>query len=77
VLGTEATMPIAATEPFGNAVIQALLKNKPIGEAVRYARKALWDQYRSPLGLAYTLYGDAAARLLDETAALNPSQPEV
>jgi CHAT domain-containing protein len=49
---------------FAAAVYSGLINNKPFGEALRCARKALRDDKPAdPTWLAYSFYGSASARL--------------
>ena len=63
VLGTESTIPVVLADAFGETVLTGLFDGRPIGEAVRGARCDLLERCNNPLGLAYTLYGAADARL--------------
>jgi hypothetical protein len=67
VVGTEATVPVAAADPFGRCVLERLFAGQPVGEAVRGSRRELLARYNNPLGLAYTVYGAADAGLFDQT----------
>jgi hypothetical protein len=64
VVGTEATMPIVVTDPFGVELLKSLLvKKRTIGEAVLDARLALLAR-NNPLGLSYCIYGAADAHVI-------------
>lgn len=63
VLGTETTIPVVFAEAFGRAVLQALFAGKSLGQAVYDARQALLRHNRNPLGLCYSIYGAADARM--------------
>jgi hypothetical protein len=61
VIGTECPMTIAFAHPFGEVLLNGLLRGEDVGDALRSARQALLG-LQNPLGLAYTLYGSATAR---------------
>jgi hypothetical protein len=63
VLGTESTIPVVFADEFGRAVLAALLAGDTVGEAVRKARIAQLTTNRNPLGLCYSIYGNASARI--------------
>lgn len=64
VVGTEAPMSAVFANAFAEVVFDQLFAGDNIGTALRKARRHfLSDNQRNPLGLAYTLYGRALARL--------------
>jgi len=64
VVGTESPMTAVFAHAFANLVFEALFGGDDIGTALWKARRHfLRDDMRNPLGLAYTLYGRAIARL--------------
>jgi hypothetical protein len=69
VLGTETTIPIVVADAFGRAVLEALFQGSSLGEAVHYARLTLLKNGKNPLGLCYSIYGAADARLFFTRAA--------
>ena len=62
VIGTECPMTIEFAHPLAERVLTSLLSGRPVGEALLEARRHFLG-LRNPLGLAYTLYGSATARL--------------
>jgi CHAT domain len=71
VLGTETTIPIVVADVFGRAVLEQLFAGESLGEAVRWARQALLDNQKNPLGLCYSVYGAADASLFPK-----PTKPD-
>jgi hypothetical protein len=64
VVGTESPMTAVFADAFANLVFESLFGGDDIGTALWKARRHfLRDEVRNPLGLAYTLYGRANARL--------------
>lgn len=64
VLGTECAMTPVFAHPFGELVLDRLLSGDAIGAALLGARRHFAAQ-RNPLGLAYSLYGNAGFHLPD------------
>ncbi|MER8873397.1 hypothetical protein NKI04_26455 [Mesorhizobium sp. M0814] len=64
VVGTEATIPVLVSEFMGRTILQDLMLGKTLGESVLRARSDLLE-LNNPLGLCYTVYGLADARLLE------------
>jgi hypothetical protein len=62
VIGTECPMTIEFAHPLGERALTSLLCGRPVGEALLEARRHFLG-LRNPLGLAYTVYGSATARL--------------
>ena len=60
VIGTECPMTVEFADVFSESLFTDLLHGRSIGMAMLNARRKFLDQ-RNPLGLAYTLYGSAAA----------------
>jgi HEAT repeat protein len=58
-LGTECTMTVTFAHPFGEAVLSEIAAGATIGAAVLAARRHFTTKLRNPLGLAYSLYGNA------------------
>jgi hypothetical protein len=79
VIGTECPMTAIFANAFGEAVLNGLFGGDDIGTALWKARRRfLGDDMRNPLGLAYTLYGRATARvgtvpLIAAVAGTNPN----
>jgi hypothetical protein len=66
VIGTESPMTGVFANAFAKEFFDALLAGEDVGTALWKARRRfLNDDMRNPLGLAYTLYGRAVARLGD------------
>jgi hypothetical protein len=64
IVGTECPMTAVFAHEFAKQTFDHLLNGAGIGTALWEARRYfLSPQFRNPLGLAYTLYGRAAARL--------------
>jgi len=64
VLGTESPMTAVFAHEFAKVVLDALFRGDDVGTALWKARRHfLTGNMRNPLGLAYTLYGRAVARL--------------
>jgi hypothetical protein len=61
VLGSESTIPIVLADEFGKAVLREMFAGSSLGEAVRQARLTLLKEKKNPLGLCYSIYGDANA----------------
>jgi hypothetical protein len=68
VLGTETTIPVVVADAFGRAVLEAMFQGRSLGEAVHYARLTLLKNEKNPLGLCYSIYGAADARLFSTHA---------
>ena len=65
VIGTECDTPIFFGATFGAALLRRVVSDgQPVGEALRDARRAVWETHHNPLGLLYALYGDASLRLI-------------
>ena len=62
VIATECPMTIEFAHPLAERVLTSLLCGRPVGEALLEARHHFLG-LRNPLGLAYTLYGLATARI--------------
>jgi len=62
VIGTECPMTVEFAHPMAERALTSLLCGRPVGEALLEARRHFLG-LRNPLGLAYTLYGSATARL--------------
>jgi hypothetical protein len=62
VIGTECTIPENVADLFGRLVMERLFRGETLGAAFRSAREQLANQ-NNVLGLAYSLYGSASARL--------------
>lgn len=58
VVGTETVIYEGLASRFGKAVVDALLKNQSLGQAVLSFRRMLVMEW-NPLGLVFTPYGDA------------------
>jgi hypothetical protein len=64
VIGTECPMSSAFASAFGGTLLKCLFGGDDVGTALWKARRYfLSDEMRNPLGLAYTLYGRATAKL--------------
>jgi len=63
VLGTECPMTAVFASAFAEEVFNSLFSGDDIGTALWKSRRHFLNQLRNPLGLAYTLYGRAVARL--------------
>ncbi|EJJ25015.1 hypothetical protein [Rhizobium sp. CF142] len=72
VLGTETTIPVVVSEEFGRLVLDALFKGATLGEAVLQGRRTLLAEKNNPLGICYTVYGAADARIGPENTNTNP-----
>ncbi len=59
VLGTECPMTVEFAHPFGAAFLEATLSGDGLGAALLKARRRFM-KVRNPLGLAYSLYGNAS-----------------
>lgn len=73
VIGTECPMTSAFARPFGEAVLELLLEEVTLGDALRRARRRFHEQ-RNPLGFAYTLYGPADVGFGPEPAPDEPAR---
>lgn len=62
-IGTEAEIPAAFADKFGQRFIQEFLKGEPIGEIMFNVRRDYAQNESNPFGLYYTLYGDGNVRL--------------
>jgi hypothetical protein len=71
VIGTECQMPPDFAVAFAQRVFESLLKGERVGVALHEARQAfLTDEAKgNPLALAYSLYGNADARLVAPPAS--------
>lgn len=63
VVGTESPMTAVFANAFAKHVLDELFAGEDIGTALWKARVHFLSQVRNPLGLAYTLYGRATARI--------------
>ena len=63
VIGTESPMTGVFADAFARKVLDALFASDNIGTALWKARRHFLLESRNPLGLAYTLYGRADAKL--------------
>jgi chaperonin GroEL len=63
VLGTESPMTAVFANAFAKLVLDDLFRGEDIGTALWRARRHFLEKIKNPLGLAYTLYGRATARL--------------
>lgn len=63
VVGTEGEMTSTFANPFAEEVLNSLFRGDDIGTSLWKARRHFLSQMHNPLGLAYTLYGRAVARL--------------
>jgi chaperonin GroEL len=63
VLGTESPMTAVFANAFAKHVLDELFGGEDIGTALWKARRHFLKEVKNPLGLAYTLYGRATARL--------------
>lgn len=72
VLGTECSMTEVFAHPFSRLIMTELLKGRSIGQALLNARLYFLKKHKNPLGLAYSLYGNATFRL--ESALLDDEQ---
>ena len=63
VIGTESPMTGVFADAFARKVLDALFAGDNIGTALWKARRHFLLESRNPLGLAYTLYGRADAKL--------------
>jgi hypothetical protein len=63
VVGTEGQMTSTFASPFAEQIFNALFRGDDIGTALWKARRHFLNRMRNPLGLSYTLYGRAVARL--------------
>ncbi|MEV6871589.1 hypothetical protein [Amycolatopsis sp. NPDC051128] len=50
---------------FAAHLYEALLNQRPLGEAVVVGRQRLFSDWANPLGLLYVLYGDPALAVAD------------
>ncbi|MER7582384.1 CHAT domain-containing protein [Kitasatospora sp. NPDC097691] len=62
-IGTETDVPEEVAVAFSVRLYEALLDQKPLGEAVVLARRRLFTDRSNPLGLLYVLYGDPFLRI--------------
>jgi hypothetical protein len=60
VIGTECPMTVEFADTFSEALFRGLLHGHSVGQALLEARRDAFAR-RNPLGLAYTLFGSAAA----------------
>lgn len=63
VIGTECVIPADFGAAFGCELLPRLLEDTPVGAALLGARRKMMCEFSNPLGLAYTLWGGADARL--------------
>jgi hypothetical protein len=61
VLGTECPVSPAFADLMGREILPRLLAGTPVGKALYDVRRKLFLESGNPLGLAYTLWGSAAA----------------
>jgi hypothetical protein len=64
VLGSETTIPIVLADAFSRVVLEAMFAGNTLGEAVHKARWMLLKDSKNPLGLCYSIYGAADARIV-------------
>jgi hypothetical protein len=62
VIGTECSMTTLFADDFARAFLSRLFQGEAVGDTLLSLRRHYLDQ-GNPLGLAYTLYGDADLRL--------------
>jgi len=62
VIGTECPMTCIFAHPFGQSILESILKGETIGSAMLNARRYFYNNCKNPLGLAYTLFGSATTR---------------
>jgi len=65
VIGTESPMTAVFANAFGEAVLDGMFSGEDVGTSLWKARRRFLNEVRNPLGLAYTLYGRANAKLGD------------
>jgi len=66
VIGTSIETPTHFATAFGPALITAVVRDGlTVGEALRATRARFLEQYRNPLGLLYTLYGQASLQVTE------------
>lgn len=64
VIGTEAPMTSVFAHAFAQELLKGVFEGKDLGTALWQARRHfLSDEFRNPLGFAYTLYGRATAKV--------------
>ncbi len=73
VLGTECPISPAFADLMGRELLPRLLAGSPVGAALREVRRELLEKRGNPLGLAYTLWGSAAAQVAPPV--LKPGTP--
>ena len=62
-VGTEALIPTAFADDFGQRFIKEFLSQRPIGQVILDARRHYAEKHYNPFGLFYTLYGNGNTRL--------------
>jgi len=67
VLATECPMPDFLAPNFTKALYYFLLRGLTLGESLLYARWLLWNMFRNPTGLLYSMYAPEAIRLVEES----------
>ncbi|WP_439660021.1 CHAT domain-containing protein [Lentzea sp. HUAS TT2] len=66
VIGTEVAMPDRMAAAFSKKFYELLLlKGEPLGIAAHEARAHLLTEFRNPLGLAYSVYGNTELRIVN------------
>jgi HEAT repeat protein len=64
VIGTECPMTVEFAHPFGQQLLKGVLAGRPVGEVLVETRRHFVNSESNPLGLAYTLFGSAAAKFV-------------
>lgn len=75
VLGTECCMTTEFAHPFAQEVLTRMVDGDTIGEAIRASRAHFIQKHLNPLGLAYSLWGSSAARLVKKSDPLRKKEP--
>lgn len=64
VIGTESPMTSVFADAFARELLGHFLRGSDLGTSLLQARRHFFaDEFRNPLGLAYTLYGRATAKI--------------
>jgi hypothetical protein len=72
VVATECRVPATTAPIFSKQLYTRLLAGEPLGASVLAARKHLWDEYGSPVGLLYSIYAPPSLTVVDvEAEAVN------
>ena len=61
VIGTECPMTVEFAHPFAKCFFEGILAGRRVGEVLVDTRRHFMTEEKNPLGLAYTLFGSAAA----------------